>query len=434
MLPARSWLWMADGLAGRVSILMRQRYLVGIKLLETLSRGLFVLICVYRLPLEEAGRFGFLATVISLLSFLLGYERQIDLQRQVAGRSSSAIRRRMSDAFLFFGTHYLLVLPILVLSGFLWGGAPSLVGLLALVVVGEHFLNESYKGVLLDRRTYPLLVMAATKNVLQLTAVLVLSWQLGGGLTTNSVLEVWAVASTIYLVATITWWVLWAREPLTVSGDELPRQTILQQYRASALHFLVGLVAVAALQTDRLIVGFLLSASEVGIYFRHLVLAGLALQIFNIASFNRVAPEIYRLARENASHSGAKVVQIEYGRFAICLAGLMALALLVDHLLGPLASRLGLQAVFMVIMILGVLLRTAADYKGLLLLSLGGDEVLLRNQATAVLLGAAGLFALAWMFQLPGAFVGALLTPLLYLVLNGLYVQKRYSQLEIHTL
>ena len=43
MSPDKSWLSMADGPAGEATLLMRQRYLVGTKLLETLSRGLFVL-------------------------------------------------------------------------------------------------------------------------------------------------------------------------------------------------------------------------------------------------------------------------------------------------------------------------------------------------------------------------------------------------------
>lgn len=116
MSQAKSWPLTADGPAGEATALMRQRYLVGTKLLETLSRGLFVLVCTYRLPLEEAGRFGLLATVIGLLSFVLGFERQIDMQRQIAGRSSSAIRRRMADTLRFFRAHYLLVLPISMLA------------------------------------------------------------------------------------------------------------------------------------------------------------------------------------------------------------------------------------------------------------------------------------------------------------------------------
>lgn len=425
---------MAAGPAGKAACLMRQRYLVGTKLLETFARGLFVLVCTYGLSLEEAGRFGLLATLIGLLSFVLGYERQIDMQRQVAGRSSSVICQRMADTLRFFGAHYLLVLPLLVLGGTLWGSSPWLVALTIVVVVGEHFMNESYKAVLLDRRTFPLLLMAATKNCVQLMAVLTLFWPFDGAATALTILLVWAAASVAFLLCATIWWLYWTREQLPAQGDELPRQATVEQYRASTFHFLIGLVAVAALQMDRFVVGVTLSASDLGIYFRNIVLAGLVLQIFNIASFNRVAPSVYLQAREKAWRRCWKIVHIEFGRFALCLVGLVALMLLIDHLLGRPASRLGLHPLFIVIMTLGVVLRTAADFKGLLLLSLGGDQALFRNQVTAVFLGAVGLFALSLTFQLPGAFVGALLMPLLYFALNRFSVQRRFEQFGAESL
>lgn len=409
---------------------MRQRYLVGTKLLETLSRGLFVLVCTYRLPLEEAGRFGLLATVIGLLSFGLGFERQIDMQRQIAGRSSSAIRRRMADTLRFFRAHYLLVLPISMLAATLAGVSAWPLTLATVVVIGEHLSNQAYQAVLLNQRAFPLLVAASAKNSLQLLAVLYLSWREPEELTALSILQVWALASISYVAIAATWWGLWIREPLLQQGDELPAQTLSEQYRASALHFLVGLVAVAALQVDRLVVGGALSAAEVGIYFRNVALAGLALQIFNIASFNRVAPGVYQHARERTWQRGAEVVKVEYLRFALVFTGLVVLALLINHYSGYPAHRFGLQTLFVLIMTAGVLLRTAADYKGLLLLSLGGDQELFRNQATAVVLGAAGLFLLALAYHLPGAFLGAMLTPMFYFLLNRLSVQRRYGQLE----
>lgn len=410
--------------------LMRQRYLVGTKLLETLSRGLFVLVCTYRLPLEEAGRFGLLATVIGLLSFGLGFERQIDMQRQIAGRSPSAVRRRMADTLRFFRAHYLLVLPISMMAAN-WAGVSAWpLALAAIVVVGEHLSNQAYQAVLLNPRAITLLVASSTKNSLQLLTVLYLSWQEPASLAALTILQVWAITSIGYVAVAAIWWWMWGREPLPAHGDELPTQALSEQYRASALHFMVGLVAVAALQIDRLVVGGTLDPTDIGVYFRNVALAGFALQIFNIASFNRVAPGIYQHARERAWQRGADVVKVEYLRFAVVLTSLVAMALLLDHLLGYPARRLELQAMFVIIMTAGVLLRTAADYKGLLLLSLGGDQALFRNQASAVLLGTVGLFLLSWAFRLPGAFLGTLLTPLFYFLLNRLSVQRRYSQLE----
>lgn len=421
---------MVDGPVGEVSLLMRQRHLVSTKLLETFARGLFVLVCTYQLPLEEAGRFGLLATVIGMLSFGLGYERQIDMQRQIAGRSHSAIRLRMADTMRFVRAHYLVVLPISMLVA-TWAGVPAWpLTFATVVVVGEHLSNQAYQVVLLTPRAFPLLVASSAKNSLQLLAVLYLSWCVPEALTALTILQVWAVASIVYVAIAAIWWGLWMRVPLPQERDELPNQTLGEQYQASALHFLVGLVAVAALQIDRLVVGGLLSAAEVGIYFRHITLTSLAFQIFNIASFNRVAPGVYQHARQSAWQRAVKVVKVEYMRFAVVFTSLVFLALILGHHLPDHTRLLGLQPHFVLIMTAGVLLRTAADYKGLLLLSLGSDQALFRNQASAVLLGTAGLFLLSWVFRLPGAFLGAMLTPLFYFLLNRFSVQRRYGQLE----
>jgi hypothetical protein len=422
---------MVGGLAGDVVALMQQRYLVGTKLLETLSRGLFVLACTYLLPLEQAGSFGLLATLIGLLSFGLGFERQIDVQRQIAGRSSSAIRRRLSDTLRFFRAHYLLILPLSMLAATLAGVPVWTVGLATIVVIGEHLSNQGYQAVLLNPRAFLLLVATATKNTLQLLVVLYLWWRKPDAFTMLVILQVWAVASIGYMVIAGVWWASWMCEPLPLQGDELPTQTIFLQYQDSSFHFLIGAVAVAALQIDRLLIAGLLDLTDVGIYFRHVTLSSLAFQVFNIASFNRVAPSIYKQARQKAWKRSAHVVKVEYTRFSLIFVGLVSLALLTDHALGHPTRRLGLVATFLIIITASVLLRTAADYKGLLLLSLGGDRDLFRNQAAAVALGGSGLFLLAWAYGLLGAFLGAVLTPMLYFLLNGLSVKRRYSQLEI---
>lgn len=429
MSPARSWQWTADGPAGEATALIRQRHLVGTKLLETLCRGLFVLVCTYQLPLEEAGRFGMLATVIGLLSFGLGFERQIDMQRQIAGRSSSAIRRRLADTIRFFGAHYLLVLSISMLTATLVGVPAWLLTLITVVLIGEHLSNQAYQAVLLNSRAFPLLVAASAKNSLQLLAVLYLSWREPEAFTALSILQVWALASVGYVAIAGVWWLRWVQEPIALQGDELPTQTILLQYQASSFHFLIGAVAVAALQIDRLLIAGALTPIDIGVYFRHVTLASLAFQVFNIASFSRVAPGVYQLARQKAWGRAAQVVRIEYTRFALLFASSVALALVADQMLGNPTRRLGLEATFLMIITVAVLLRTAADYKGLELLSMGGDQALFHNQATAVVVGAGGLLLLSWRYHLPGAFLGSVLTPMFYFLLNRLSVKRRYGQI-----
>jgi hypothetical protein len=297
-------------------------------------------------------------------------------------------------------------------------------------VIGEHLSNQAYQAVLLKPRAFSLLVAASAKNSLQLLAVLYLSCCEPEGMTPLSILQVWALASIGYVFIAGVWWLRWVREPMALKGDELPTQTIWLQYQASSFHFLIGAVAVAALQIDRLLIAGALAPIDIGVYFRHVTLTSLAFQIFNIASFNRVSPGVYQLARQKAWGRAAQVAKVEYKHFSLLFAGVVTLALVANQLLGSPTRRLGLEATFLMVITVAVLLRTAADYKGLLLLAIGCDRALLRNQAIAVVVGAGGMLLLSWAYHLPGAFLGSLLMPMFYFLLNRLSVKKRYGQLE----
>ena len=197
------------------------------------------------------------------------------------------------------------------------------------------------------------------------------------------------------------------------------------QYRASRIHFIVGLVAVAALQVDRLVVAGTLSPFDVGVYFRNVTLAGLALQLFNIVSFNRVAASVYAHAREGQRTRARVVVDSEYRRFSLALSLTGAIGLGVAWLWpGQPLATLHIEPLFVLLFGAGVLLRAAADYAGLLLLALGADNHVLRNQVVAVAFGALILALGSWRFGLTGAVVAALTTPMIYFLLNRADVRR----------
>ncbi|MCB2027357.1 MAG: hypothetical protein KDH18_00920 [Rhodoferax sp.] len=409
---------------------MRQRVILGTKLFETVARGVFVLSCTYRLPLVDAGQFGLGVTLIGLAAFLLGYERQIDVQRAVAGHEAAVIRQRLSDTLRFFAAHFTWLLPLLALTlwqGFGWN--PIQVGLAVVIIVSEHVSNQSYQATLVSPRNYPLQAVAALRHGVLATGALLLTVIDPGNFTIDRILWWWASVSLLSLpLASWVWLVrLRLREgPGAPAGHGTPpRQGIGQQYRASRLHFMVGVVAVAALQADRVVVGAALEPGDIGIYFRNVMLAGLALQVFSIVSFGRVAPTVYAMARNQDMDGVRRRVLREYAGFALATLVLMGLALTANTLLGYPASQLGVSGVFLSVLMLGVLLRAAADYTGLLLLAGGADRAVFRNQLMAVLVGVALLMLLAYRFGLPGAIAGALPTSLAYLGLNSLALRKR---------
>jgi hypothetical protein len=406
---------------------MSANRLVVTKLAETASRGLFMLVCVYALPLEEAGRFGLIATAVGLLAFALGFERQIDVLRRVTGLPIGAVLGRFADTLRFFSVQYAFLVPVLLVAGWWTGVSPENLALGLVILAGEHFSLQAYQAVLVSPRAFPLMVVVAAKNLLQLLAVVAWIAFSGERLHIDWVLDLWAVSSLCYLVAAAVIWRVASRTAAADAADALPPQSVPEQYRASCMHFMVGAVAVAALQLDRLVVGGVLSEADLGVYFRNVTLAGLGLQIFNVASFNRIAPGVYMHSRNGASDVSAGVVRHEYRRFAGVLVAAAALVLGTNLALGEPLHRWHLETLFLVLMTMVVLLRAAADYDGLILLSVGAEAAVFRNQAAAVAIGAGTFFLMARAFGLIGAFAGALATPFLYLAFNRVSVRQRLA-------
>ena len=406
---------------------MAAHRLVVTKLVETAARGFFMLVCIYALPLEEAGRFGLIATSVGLLAFALGFERQIDILRCVTGLPVGAARGRFADTLRFFGVQYAVLVPVLVVAGWWAGVSPEHLALGLVILTGEHFSLQAYQAVLVSPRALPLMIVVAAKNFIQLSAVLVWIALSGERLRIDWVLNLWALSSLCYLVVAAVIWRAARRAAVGSEADVLPPQSVAEQYRASWMHFLVGAVAVAALQLDRLVVGGVLGAADVGVYFRNITLAALALQVFNVASFNRVAPGVYMHSRKGALDVSAGVVRREYRRFAGVLVAAAALVLGTNLALEEPLHHWYLETPFLALMAVAVLLRAAADYDGLILLSVGSEGAVFRNQAAAVLIGATALFLMARFFGLIGAFVGALTTPLLYLFFNRASVRQRLA-------
>lgn len=413
---------------------MRQRQVALIKLSETFFRGAIVLFCAYGLPLEEAGNFGLVSTAISLFAFVLGYERYIDLQRKVAGCDFRAVHQELSKTLKFYLFQYAAILTPTVIALSSITEISNYFLFIIAIIVGEQIANFAYYIILIDKRFFQPFIAATVKSGVQFFAIIISFYSMPKSRSLESVLFIWAVTSCAYLIFFTLWWVNLKKIEFAPRPPGMSLIRLLKrQYRSSGMHFLIGLIAVSASQLDRLVVGGALSAVEVGIYFRNAVLAGLLMQIFGIVSYTRVAPEIYQQARKNKWFQAAEVIKIEYRRFAALVVIFLGFIIFIDLVNGGLAKHWGLNREFLAIVVMGVLLRSAADYKGLLLISTGANRTLLRNQVIALVLGVAGLFVLSTKYHLYGAFIGALFTPLLYFWLNRFSVQRRYGEFETLT-
>lgn len=404
---------------------MHRNASVLLKLADTVLRGIFLVICTYKLQVIDAGRFGLVATLIAFSTFLMGYESFNDLQRRAAGRAAGLIRRCLTDKLRFYSVHNTwIVAMLLVLLPAVFGWAPWTVAIVVTIAVTELVALQSYYATVLDSRNYTLMLLANLRNLVLATGAIALLLAEPQRFTFDNVLLLWAMVSLVYLPLAAAAWLLGARQAIdytdsVAAGLEHPvTQPIASHYRASFLHFLGGLVAIIALQADRFVVAGTLGSYDMGVYFRNVTLASLALQVFSIISFNRVSPRIFVLSRNGNLVQARALARKEYLRFFRLAVAAFAIAVLVNNLLGDPAARYDVSVPFLLVLACGVLLRSGADYAGVLLLAARQDRLVIRNQILSVSAGIILLIGLAIRFGLPGAIAGTLFAPLFCLLLH----------------
>ena len=394
------------------------------KLFDIAARSLFILLVLYSLPVRETGQFGLALTLIGFFTFLSGFERYADLQRRMTGATEEQTDRLIVSTLRFFALNHMLGLPVLLALLVLWVQLPLSMALLCLVIaLGEHLSNEVYRIALIAPRHRPVLLSVLAKNVLTLALVATLLWRSSRAFDIAAVLVVWATTSFIGLLAiTAGFTKTWAFDSFAAARGAGLRQ--MQQYRASRTHFMIGLVAMAALQADRLVAGSLVSLEQSGLYFRHIFLASFAYQLFNIASYNRIAPRVYEYAHGCQPWRAKAAIQREL-KFVASAASLLAVGFY-----GFSASPLGqmkvaqtINASFLTVLTLGYLIRARADFNALLLNAVYSERHVFISQAAAVGMAIVVNVLLTKLFGIAGTVVALTLGSAVYALISGLYVR-----------
>lgn len=406
----------------------RDLFLVGVKLVDVGTRAAFILTATYGLQIAQAGRFGLIATLVGLFAFAFNFERHIDIQRRSAGEDHGVFDRYVVQALKFFAFNWVVMVPLFVLAILLWTHAePAVLGLAVVVVLGEHLSNQAYQYALINHRYYPMLVVVAAKNSLLAGVVLYHALFARAGFDLTFVMELWAVGAVLCTAGLA---VMFARlnaaarktEPFRFNVD------IIGQHRASLTHFLIGLIAILILQFDRLAVGGLMSFEQTGQYFRHTLLVSFAYQAFNIASFNRITPAIFTEAKTRDVPYLRRRVLREYLKTLIGVPLLLLLAWGADRLTaGVWSERFHLSLMLMGLLLLGFVLRAAADFHALILNARHDERHILASQGAAFAVGAILLVVLTWRFGVYGAACATIATSALYLVLVSRAVRRLQS-------
>lgn len=406
----------------------RDLFLVGVKLVDVATRAAFILTATYGLQIAQAGRFGLIATLVSLFAFAFNFERHIDIQRRSAGEDHGVFDRYVVQALKFFAFNWAVMVPLFVLAVLLWTHASWVIlGLAVIVVMAEHLSNQAYQYALINHRYYPMLVVVAAKNSVLAVVVLYRALFARDGFDLMFVMQLWAVGAVL---CTLGLAVMFARLNAAAKKGEPFRfgVDILGQHKASLTHFLIGLIAILILQFDRLAVGGLMSFEQTGQYFRHTLLVSFAYQAFNIASFNRITPAIFTEAKtQGIPHLRGRVLR-EYLKTVVGVPVLLLMAWGADRLTGGVWSeRFHLSLLLMALLLLGFMLRAAADFHALILNARHDERHILVSQGIAFAVGALLLVVLTWRFGVYGAAFATIATSALYLMLVSRAVRKLQS-------
>lgn len=394
-----------------------------LKLCDVAARALFTVGAAFLLPVEQGGQFGLSATMAGLFAFAFGWERHIDLQRRFAGREQEIIDRAVASLPRMWLFNYVVMAPLLFLLGIAMASLDTIAaGMLVVIAIAEQHANAVYNLSVMEQRYRPMVVVATARSLALVVAVAAL-WLTDTGFTLTAVLLIWSVSG---LVASFCMALLWAR--LVRPGDREPTLDnlpetggIFAQHSASLVHFLIGGLAVIAIQIDRLVVGALLPMAEVGIYFRHVLVVSFAYQFFNVASFNRRVAAIFASARGGDFSTASRIIGGETRLIWIAAVAALAGLLLVGA--SPLASvldTLHLQPLVLAVLIGGTLTRINADFDALLLNARFRERKVLGNQAVAVAVGATTMAILTVRYGLIGTAWGTVAAAVVYAILNRL--------------
>lgn len=395
------------------------------KLADVAARSLFVLLALYSLPVRSTGQFGIALTLIGLFTFASGFERYPDIQRRLVGQSEGDADRLIFSTLRFWAGNQALWAPLLAGLLVWWVDLSVFAAALCLIIaVGEHLSNEVYRVALIVPRHRPVLVAVLVKNTVLFGIVAVMIWLQGERFDLPSLLQVWALMSLLGIAAAAT---LFARTatPGAAAGWRRPGIELREQYRSSRTHFMIGLVALGALQADRLVAGGLLTLEQSGMYFRHVFLASFVYQMFNVVSYNRISARVYGLARAGKPALARRTIHRE---MKIFIPGTLLLAALVWQLdLSLLPSRPAIQSLvpsYLAILLLGFLVRAVADYNALLLNAMYRERDIFIAQSIALVLGVILNVVLTRSFGMAGTVCTLVLGSGIYLVTSGVYTRR----------
>lgn len=402
-----------------------------LKLGDIGTRSLFLLIVLYSLPVEASGQFGLLMTVLAFWSFFCGFERYIDMQRKMARMADIGPDRIIVENLRFYSFNFLVITPVAIVVLVRWVGLDGLqAALVSLIAIAEHQAGEVYRYALIVPRYRALLWIVLVRGFVLLGFVAVTRLFVKEMFALDEVIVAWTIISVLFLVITAGLFLAQA-DDLRAGGMSPFWQSMKSHYRASRVHFSIGLLALLSLQADRMIVGSLLSLDQTGIYFRQVFLAMSMYQVATVFSYNRILSSVYRKIQAGQAGGAKGIIRAE--RRKILPAGLVLAALLL--FVGMDADSWGgsLQSVVPALLsglVFALSLRIAADYNAIVLNAFHSERDIFKSQGVALLVSSLLNVLLTLQYGLYGTVVSVASGALIYLLATSMFARRRFAMQE----
>lgn len=393
-----------------------------VKLADVGGRAVFAILLLMMLDAPEAGQLGIVMTIVALGVFALNYERQHDVLRVNAGQGDAVLSAASRDAGRLWSALALAVVPATMLTVAIALKVPSWVVPIsaAIIVVADHVGNAAYNLALIHCRLSPVVWISAVRNVL-LAVITANSLRLGLRPDFVSAMELWGAVSAVAVVAMVAV-ALWATRNARGTQEHL---SIRAQLARSRHHFAIGLLAVLAVQGDRMLVSALLPLDQVGQYFRHAMIVLLVYQLFTILVLNRALPTVYAAVRERDEATarralitafGIAVVGVTLGTLIafVVVTSVTALHVMWWNMIGSLA----------IVLLVGAVMRIAADLSGVYLNAHHAERAILLHQALGVVVAVVLTLALVAPLGILGPALGMVAGAATTLALNILQVSR----------
>ena len=397
------------------------------KFIEVGLRSVFIIFSTYSLSLLEAGQFGLLLTYQGVASFLFGYERYIDIQRRFVGESPELFDSAVSDALILFAVNYLLFTPFYLVAIVLFAKLSGfLVFLCILIAVGEQLLNFVYQLAMVNERYGKLMYITIAKNILMVSGLFFLF--LSDIFFIHHVIYVWAASTFVSLMLVGFYWLTgFGPKKVYLTGVT---KSLLDQYIWSKTHFILGLVALLSLQLGRLTVGSLLPLEQVGIYFRHVLLVSIVYQVFNIAIYNRVLPEIFSMVKTNPIGEVGKIVFREH-RKVLGLLSILSVFIVGLYFFqnGALLLRFNLEPYLLLGLLIATSIQTRGDLTSLLLQGLFKEKIILVVKSVSLVLNIILTVTLTILLGINGTVLATMILSLVYMV----YIRNSLHRIDFTT-